>query len=48
MSGLEGYRSILTGIRRQGYDVFSRRPATGKARMLALILRARWRSLRQA
>jgi len=48
MSGLEVYRSILTGIRRQGYDVFSRRPATGKARMLALILRARWRSLRQA
>ena len=40
MAGLEIYRAILPAIRRNGYDVFSRRAETGSGRKLALALRA--------
>ncbi len=40
MSGLEVYRAILTGIRRNGYDVFRRRAAASKWGKAGLALRA--------
>jgi len=40
MSGLEVYRAILAGVRRNRYDVFHRRASTGKAHKLALALKA--------
>jgi phytoene synthase len=40
MAGLEVYRAILPGIRRNGYDVFTRRATTSKWRKLGLALRA--------
>jgi phytoene synthase len=42
--GLEMYRGILTGIRRQRYDVFSRRACPGKLDKIALGLRSWWDS----
>jgi 15-cis-phytoene synthase len=40
MAGLEVYRAILSGIRRNGYDVFTRRAGTTKIQKLGLALRA--------
>jgi phytoene synthase len=40
MSGLEIYRAILTGIQRNGYDVFSRRAGTSKRQKFGLVLKA--------
>jgi 15-cis-phytoene synthase len=40
MAGLEVYREILPSIRRNGYDVFTRRAGTSKAQKLRLALRA--------
>lgn len=42
MSGLEVYRAILTGIRRNRYDVFQHRAGAGTPRKLALVARAWW------
>ncbi len=42
MAGLEIYRAILRGIRRNRYDVFSRRAGSGAGRMAALVLKSRW------
>ena len=36
MAGLEVYRAILPGIRRNGYDVFTRRVGTTKPQKLGL------------
>jgi phytoene synthase len=41
MCGLEIYRAILTGIRRNRYDVFSRRAGSSRARKIYLVLKAR-------
>ena len=43
-SGLEVYRAILTGVRRQRHDVFSRRAGPGKLDKIGLSLRAWWDS----
>jgi phytoene synthase len=43
MAGLEVYRAILHGIRRNGYDVFARRAGTSRWRKLGLFTRAAWR-----
>jgi phytoene/squalene synthetase len=43
MSGLEVYRSLLTGIRRNRYDVFNRRASANKAQKLGLATRSFWR-----
>jgi phytoene synthase len=40
MAGLEVYRAILSGIRRNGYDVFTRRAGTTRCQKLGLALRA--------
>jgi phytoene synthase len=40
MAGLEIYRAILGGIRRNGYDVFTRRAGTTRGQKLGLALRA--------
>lgn len=40
MAGLEVYRAILGGIRRNGYDVFTRRAGTTRRQKLGLALRA--------
>ena len=40
MSGLEIYRAILTGIRRNGYQVFTRRAGSSPLGKLALVLKA--------
>jgi 15-cis-phytoene synthase len=40
MAGLEVYRAILASIRRNGYDVFTRRAGTTKPQKLGLALRA--------
>ena len=45
MSGLEIYRAILTSIRRNRYDVFSRRASASAARKLGLVARSGWRVL---
>jgi 15-cis-phytoene synthase len=42
MCALEIYRAILSSIRRQGYDVFSRRAGAGTNQKLALVASARW------
>jgi phytoene synthase len=41
MSGLEIYRAILAGIRRNNYDVFSRRAGASDMQKLGLTLKAR-------
>ena len=45
MSGLEIYRAIMDGIRRNGYDVFARRAGSSRSRKLAL---AGWAFVRTA
>jgi phytoene synthase len=40
MSGLEVYRAILTGIRRNGYDVFTRRAGATRLQKIGLALKA--------
>lgn len=45
MSGLEIYRAILGSIRRNGYDVFTRRADTSKLHKLGLVARSRWLTL---
>ena len=40
MAGPEVYRAILSGIRRNGYDVFTRRAGTTRPQKLGLALRA--------
>jgi phytoene synthase len=42
MSGLEIYRAILSGIRRNNYDVFTRRAAASKIQKLSLVAKAGW------
>lgn len=46
MSALEIYRAIMNGIRRNGYDVFTRRAGTSRWQKIALVMRA-WRQVRQ-
>jgi phytoene synthase len=48
MSSLEIYRSILFAIRRNGYDVFTRRARTSKLQKLGLVARARWQVMRRS
>jgi phytoene synthase len=43
MAGLEVYRAILSGIRRNSYDVFTRRAGTTRMQKLVLVLRAQWK-----
>jgi phytoene synthase len=43
MAGLEVYRAIHTSIRRNHYDVFSKRATTSKAQKFGLAARAQWR-----
>jgi phytoene synthase len=43
MAALEVYRAIHSSIRRNGYDVFTRRATTTKAQKLGLAARAQWR-----
>jgi phytoene synthase len=45
MSSLEIYRAILAGIRRNGYDVFSRRAGMSSLQKMGLVSRAGWRVL---
>lgn len=45
MSGLEVYHAILDGIRRNQYDVFSRRANTSRLQKLRLAVVALWRTL---
>lgn len=45
MSGLEIYRAILFSIRRNQYDVFTRRAGTGPLRKLGLVAKAGWNVL---
>lgn len=40
MSALEIYRAIMDGIRRNGYDVFTRRAGTSSLQKIGLVLRA--------
>jgi phytoene synthase len=47
MSSLEIYRAILSSIRRNGYDVFTRRARTTKLQKLGLVGRAGWQMLRR-
>lgn len=42
MSALAFYRAILGGIRRNGYDVFTRRAGTNRVRKLALLAWSWW------
>lgn len=42
MTGLEVYRAILDGIRRNNYDVFTRRAGAARSEKLALALKAQW------
>jgi phytoene synthase len=42
MSGLEVYRAIIAGIRRDHYDVFGRRVSVSKARKLGLAIKSLW------
>ncbi|NLX09674.1 MAG: phytoene/squalene synthase family protein [Chloroflexi bacterium] len=42
MSALELYHAILPGIRRNGYDVFTRRAGANRSRKFALLARAWW------
>jgi 15-cis-phytoene synthase len=43
MAGLEVYRAIHASIRRNGYDVFTKRATTSKAEKIRLALAAQWR-----
>ena len=45
MSGLEIYRAILPGIRRNNYDVFARRASTSKTGKLRLVAKAKWNTI---
>jgi 15-cis-phytoene synthase len=45
MAGLEIYRAIHTSIRRNGYDVFTKRATTTKLEKAGLALRAEWLTL---
>jgi 15-cis-phytoene synthase len=45
MCSLEIYRAILDGIRRNGYDVFSRRAGSTRAQKMRLVFKARLSSL---
>ena len=45
MAALEVYRGIHAAIRRNGYDVFTRRASTTKRQKLGLALRAPWRCI---
>ena len=45
MAGLEVYRGIHAAIRRNGYDVFTRRASTTRLQKLGLALRAQWQML---
>jgi phytoene synthase len=45
MSALEIYRAILLSIRRNQYDVFTKRAGTSKWQKLALAASARWQTL---
>jgi phytoene synthase len=47
MSSLEIYRAILSGIRRNGYDVFTRRARTNRLQKLGLVTKAGWQALWQ-
>jgi phytoene synthase len=47
MSSLEIYRAILSGIRRNRYDVFTRRARTNKLQKLGLVTKAGWQALWQ-
>jgi phytoene synthase len=47
MSSLEIYHAILSGIRRNQYDVFTRRARTNKLRKLGLVTKAGWQALWQ-
>lgn len=47
MSSLEIYRAILSSIRRNNYDVFTRRARASKARKLGLVAKAWWQILGQ-
>jgi phytoene synthase len=47
MSSLEIYRAILSGIRRNGYDVFTRRARTNTLQKLGLVAKAGWQALWQ-
>lgn len=47
MSGLEIYRAILSSIRRNGYDVFTRRARTNGLQKLAWVGKAGWQVLWQ-
>lgn len=42
MSGLEIYRAILRGIRKNNYDVFTRKASTSRMEKLGLLARAKW------
>ncbi|MGQ9848702.1 MAG: phytoene/squalene synthase family protein [Aggregatilineaceae bacterium] len=46
LSALEIYRAILDGIRRNGYDVFTRRAGTSTWQKIGLVWRA-WQQVRQ-
>jgi phytoene synthase len=46
MSSLEIYRAILSGIRRNQYDVFGRRAATSTRQKLGLVGKSGWQVLR--
>ncbi len=46
-SALEFYRAILSGIRRNGYDVFTHRAGTSTPRKLRLIAAAWWQSRKE-
>jgi phytoene synthase len=48
MSSLEIYRAILLSIRRNKYDVFTRRARTSKFQKLGLVARAGWSIWRQS
>ena len=45
MAALEVYRAIHDSIRRNGYDVFTKRATTTKRQKLGLALRGQWRLL---
>lgn len=42
MSGLEIYRAILFGIRRNQYDVFTQRAGTSRSRKVGLVIKSWW------
>ena len=42
MSGLEVYRSIIAGIRRDHYDVFNRVAGASKPHKLGLAIKSLW------